>query len=96
MSPQQKTDLMEDLQNIDYHVCMCGDGANDCGALKRAHAGLSLSEHEVRMRTPIPSIRGGGSVVLSGSHQLSFVDELFRGYFVDELFRGYFRNKCRK
>jgi len=58
MSPQQKTDLMEDLQNIDYHVCMCGDGANDCGALKRAHAGLSLSEHEVRMLTPHPVYLG--------------------------------------
>ena len=47
MAPDQKTDLMEELQAIDYHVCMCGDGANDCGALKLAHVGLSLSEHEV-------------------------------------------------
>ena len=47
MSPSQKTFLIESLQDIDYHVCMCGDGANDCGALKRAHAGLSLSEYEV-------------------------------------------------
>lgn len=47
MSPQQKTELMEILDDVDYHVLMCGDGANDCGALKRAHVGLSLSEHDV-------------------------------------------------
>lgn len=51
MSPSQKTCLIEALQDIDYHVCMCGDGANDCGALKRAHAGVSLSEYEVGVTT---------------------------------------------
>ena len=40
MSPNQKTMLVEDLQKIGYGVGMCGDGANDCGALKAAHAGM--------------------------------------------------------
>ncbi|XP_039253906.2 polyamine-transporting ATPase 13A3-like [Styela clava] len=52
MSPQQKTELMEDLESVDYHSLMCGDGANDCGALKRAHVGLSLSEYEASVAAP--------------------------------------------
>ena len=39
MSPDQKAVLIEDLKEIGYGVGMCGDGANDCGALKAAHAG---------------------------------------------------------
>jgi magnesium-transporting ATPase (P-type) len=31
MAPDQKTQLVEMLQSLDYIVAMCGDGANDCG-----------------------------------------------------------------
>ena len=34
MSPDQKAGLVEELQTLGYVVAMCGDGANDCGALK--------------------------------------------------------------
>ena len=43
MSPDQKQTLVEHLQGLGYYVGMCGDGANDCGALKTAHAGISIS-----------------------------------------------------
>uniref|UniRef100_A0A3Q0S6Q6 Polyamine-transporting ATPase 13A3 n=1 Tax=Amphilophus citrinellus TaxID=61819 RepID=A0A3Q0S6Q6_AMPCI len=55
MAPDQKTQLIEALQGVDYYVGMCGDGANDCGALKRAHGGISLSELEASVASPFTS-----------------------------------------
>jgi magnesium-transporting ATPase (P-type) len=34
MSPEQKQLLVHRMQAVEYTVAMCGDGANDCGALK--------------------------------------------------------------
>ncbi|XP_019388093.1 PREDICTED: probable cation-transporting ATPase 13A5 [Crocodylus porosus] len=55
MSPSQKSSLVEEFQNLNYYVGMCGDGANDCGALKAAHAGISLSEQEASVASPFTS-----------------------------------------
>ncbi|XP_042354319.1 polyamine-transporting ATPase 13A3-like isoform X4 [Plectropomus leopardus] len=55
MAPDQKTQLVEVLQSMDYTVGMCGDGANDCGALRRAHSGISLSELEASVASPFTS-----------------------------------------
>ncbi|KAK3088339.1 hypothetical protein FSP39_017880 [Pinctada imbricata] len=55
MSPDQKAQLVEELQDLGYYVGMCGDGANDCGALKTAHAGISLSEAEASVASPFTS-----------------------------------------
>uniref|UniRef100_A0A8C3WLU2 Cation-transporting ATPase n=1 Tax=Catagonus wagneri TaxID=51154 RepID=A0A8C3WLU2_9CETA len=55
MSPGQKSSLVEEFQKLNYYVGMCGDGANDCGALKMAHAGVSLSEQEASVASPFTS-----------------------------------------
>ncbi|XP_050437408.1 polyamine-transporting ATPase 13A3-like isoform X2 [Adelges cooleyi] len=55
MSPDQKQQLVQELQGIGYYVAMCGDGANDCGALKAAHTGISLSEAESSVASPFTS-----------------------------------------
>lgn len=55
MSPDEKHELVDRLQALGYTVGFCGDGANDCGALKAADLGLSLSEAEASVAAPFTS-----------------------------------------
>jgi cation-transporting ATPase 13A2 len=55
MSPDEKHELVEKLQTLDYCCGFCGDGANDCGALKAADVGISLSEAEASVAAPFTS-----------------------------------------
>lgn len=57
MSPDDKALLVTSLQHhyLDQNVGMCGDGANDCCALKAADAGISLSESEASIAAPFTS-----------------------------------------
>lgn len=55
MSPDLKHFLVENLQGVGYCVGFCGDGTNDCGALKSADVGLSLSEAEASVAAPFTS-----------------------------------------
>ena len=55
MSPDEKHELIEKLQSLDYTAGFCGDGANDCGALKAADVGISLSEAEASVAAPFTS-----------------------------------------
>ncbi|KAJ7722136.1 hypothetical protein DFH07DRAFT_857204 [Mycena maculata] len=52
MSPDEKNEVVERLQSLGYTVLMCGDGANDCAALKAADVGISLSEAEASVAAP--------------------------------------------
>ncbi|XP_011496793.1 PREDICTED: probable cation-transporting ATPase 13A3 [Ceratosolen solmsi marchali] len=55
MSSDQKQQLVMELIQLGYYVAMCGDGANDCGALRAAHVGISLSEAESSVASPFTS-----------------------------------------
>ncbi|XP_056421372.1 probable cation-transporting ATPase 13A4 [Hyla sarda] len=60
MSPGQKSTVIDEFRKLDYYVGMCGDGANDCAALKMANAGISLCEQEASVaatfNSQIPNI----------------------------------------
>ena len=55
--------IVEDYQSLGYVVGMCGDGANDCGALKAAHVGVSLSDTEASVAAPFTARSGNISCV---------------------------------
>lgn len=48
MKPNEKTQLIRNLKKYlkGSFIGMCGDGANDCGALKQADVGISLNGAE--------------------------------------------------
>jgi magnesium-transporting ATPase (P-type) len=55
-SPQTKVTIV-DAFNVDgFITMMCGDGGNDCGALKTAHVGVALSDAEASVVAPFTSL----------------------------------------
>nr|KAJ3419765.1 hypothetical protein HK105_006533 [Polyrhizophydium stewartii] len=57
VKPDQKTWIVERLVRHGKYVGMCGDGTNDCGALKAAHVGVALSDAEASIVAPFTSAR---------------------------------------
>jgi len=57
MSPTDKETLIKSLQSLSSKplVGMCGDGSNDCRALKAADVGISLSDAEASLAAPFTS-----------------------------------------
>ena len=68
-SPDNKTQLVTSLQNEGFQVLMCGDGANDCGALKAADVGISLSQEEASIAAPFTSTEFDISCIINVLNQ---------------------------
>ena len=75
MRPMQKSSLVQLLTKLGYTTCMCGDGSNDCGALRNADVGISLSEAEASIAAPFtsasPSLNCVPSVIREGRCSLA-------------------------
>ncbi|MCO5602078.1 hypothetical protein L7F22_056205 [Adiantum nelumboides] len=54
-SPEDKVLITKMYRDQGVIVGMCGDGGNDCGALRIAHAGIALSEAEASVVSPFTS-----------------------------------------
>jgi len=59
MKPDDKINVVKYLQGRGLVVGMAGDGGNDCGGLRAAHAGLALSDAEASMVAPFSTGRLG-------------------------------------
>eukprot|EP00667_Euglena_gracilis_P000313 EG_transcript_313 len=55
MSPEQKVECVEFHMGLGLVTGMCGDGGNDAGALRAAHAGIALSDAEASIVSPFTS-----------------------------------------
>jgi magnesium-transporting ATPase (P-type) len=70
MTPGQKIAVVEAYKQLGLIVAFCGDGGNDCGALRAAHVGLALSDAEASVVSPFTgldlSVMGMVDVMLEG------------------------------
>lgn len=55
-TPHDKVTVVAQFVQRGYVTMMCGDGGNDCGALKTAHVGIALSDAEASTVAPFTSL----------------------------------------
>ena len=54
--PDGKVSIVATFVEMGDIILMCGDGGNDCGALKAAHVGIALSDAEASVVAPFTSL----------------------------------------
>jgi magnesium-transporting ATPase (P-type) len=55
-SPSDKVSIVSNFNEQGNVTLMCGDGQNDCGALRTAHVGIALSASEASVVAPLTSL----------------------------------------
>ena len=55
-TPDNKLSIVATFVEMGDITLMCGDGGNDCGALKAAHVGIALSDAEASVVAPFTSL----------------------------------------
>ena len=81
--PDDKTNLIGALQGEGprWRVGMCGDGANDCGALKAAHVGIALSDCEASISAPFTS-RQQNILCVASLLKSVYLNDIFSSVFI--------------
>ena len=82
MAPEHKALLLEALKKEGFTTLMCGDGANDCSALRTAHVSISLSEEEASIAanftSKIPNVSSVYELLREGKCSLATSIQTFK------------------
>jgi len=64
MSPLDKVAVVQLYIEAGFITAMCGDGGNDCGALRAAHVGIALSDAEASVVSPFTGVSKSAMAVV--------------------------------